>query len=204
MRIIEGIKMRGTPFDIPDCGRNDLPQFFVEMGYKVGAEVGVQKGIFSEELCKAGLKLYAIDPWKNYADYWGGESFQDVLDKQLARCRAVLAPYDCTIIRKTSMEALADFEDGSLDFVYIDANHEFKYVTEDIFEWSKKVRVGGVIAGHDYFYAQERQFDSIHVRYVVDAYTKAFGINPWFVIGRKEKVAGEVRDNFRSFMWIKK
>ena len=101
------------------------------------------------------------------------------------------------------MDAVKDFADESLDFVYIDANHEFKYVTEDIFEWSKKVRKGGAIAGHDYFYAKQRKFDNIHVRYVVDAYTATFRIHPWYVLGRKEKVEGEVRDQFRSFMWIK-
>jgi len=204
MKIIDGIKEKGRPFEIPDCGRNDLPQFFVEMGYKVGVEIGTQKGIFAEEICKAGLKLYAVDPWKNYADYWGGNSFQDVLDKQYARCKAVLEPYGATIVKKTSMEAVNDFEDESLDFVYIDGNHEFKYVAEDIIEWSKKIRKGGAICGHDYFYAQDRPFDNIHVRYVVDAYTKALNINPWYVLGRKAKIEGETRDNFRSFLWIKK
>jgi hypothetical protein len=38
------------------------------------------------------------------------------------------------------MDALNDFEDDSLDFVYIDGNHEFPYVAEDLFHWSKKVR----------------------------------------------------------------
>ena len=62
MKIIDGIKLKGRPAEIPDCGRDDLPQFFVEMGYKVGAEIGVQEGIYAEEICKAGLKLYAVDP----------------------------------------------------------------------------------------------------------------------------------------------
>jgi len=66
------------------------------------------------------------------------------------------------------------------------------------------VKKGGVIAGHDYFYSQPRVYDAIHVKYVVDAYVKAFGINPWYVIGRKDKREGEVRDRPRSWFWIRK
>lgn len=202
MKIIDGIKLKGAPADIPDCGRDDLPAFFLEMGYKVGAEIGTSAGVYAETICKAGLKLYAIDPWLTYDDYYS-DKFQPRMDRVYEEAKARLAPYDCTFLKKTSMEAVNDFADESLDFVYIDGNHDFKYVTEDIFEWSKKIRKGGAICGHDYFYAAERPFDNIHVKYVVDAYTKAFKINPWYVLGRKAKIAGEVRDNFRSFMWIK-
>ncbi len=69
MKIIDGIKLKGLPAEIPDCGRDDLPQFFVDMGFKVGAEIGVLRGEFTEKLCQAGLKVYAVDPWKNYLDY---------------------------------------------------------------------------------------------------------------------------------------
>jgi predicted O-methyltransferase YrrM len=49
------------------------------------------------------------------------------------------------------MEAVKDFKDESLDFVFIDGNHQYSYVLEDITEWSKKVRSGGIVSGHDYF-----------------------------------------------------
>ena len=70
MKIIDGIEtLKGMAVEIPNCGRDDLPEFFVEMGYKVGAEIGVHQGIFSEKLCQAGLKIYAIDLWSYYKDY---------------------------------------------------------------------------------------------------------------------------------------
>lgn len=47
------------------------------------------------------------------------------------------------------MAAAPDFKPESLDFVYIDGDHKFKYVAEDISEWFWKK--GGMIAGHDYF-----------------------------------------------------
>ena len=106
---------------------------------------------------------------------------------------------NCKIIRKTSMEATKEFKDKSIDFVYIDGNHTFKYVAEDICEWSKKVKSGGIIAGHDYIYANPKSF---HVRYVVDAYVESHAIKNYWVIGKKEKLPGEKRDQWRSWFWI--
>ncbi len=103
------------------------------------------------------------------------------------------------------MEAVEDFADGSLDFVYIDGNHQFKYVADDICEWSRKVRRGGVISGHDYIFTNPRtQAGICHVIYVVNAYTQAYKINNWYLLGRKERLAEELRDRFRSWMWINK
>ena len=56
MDLIEGIKHKGRPFEIPDCSRDNLPKFFKQMGYKAGAEIGVYMGAFSEKFCKAGLR----------------------------------------------------------------------------------------------------------------------------------------------------
>lgn len=202
MKIIDGLKLKGRPAEIPDCGRASLPQFFKDMKFKVGAEIGVEYGFFSEELCKAGMKVYAIDPWLKYGDYRNNRVPQDKMDSWYECAVNRLKPYDCVILRKKSMDATEDIPDESLDFVYIDGNHDFKHVAEDIVEWSKKVRKGGVISGHDYIHI-ERTFDNVHVKWVVDAYTQAFKIRNWYLLGRKEKIEGEVRDKQRSWMWIK-
>ncbi len=204
MKIIDGLKLKGAPAEIPDCSRDDLPQFFKDMGYRVGVEIGTFKGDFALLLCKAGLKLYAIDPWKDYSDYHRDSAWQKELDGIHEQTKKLLALYDCEILRKSSMEMVNTFADESLDFVYIDGNHSFKYVVEDIFEWSKKVKKGGVISGHDYIYIRRKGFDEIHVKFVVDAYTKAFGIDNWYVLGSKAAQKGEKRDTSRSWMWIKK
>ena len=49
------------------------------------------------------------------------------------------------------MDAVADVRNDSLDFVFIDADHKYTSVCEDIREWSKKVRRGGIVSGHDYY-----------------------------------------------------
>jgi len=110
------------------------------------------------------------------------------------------------------MEAVEDFEDESLDFVYIDANHEFRYIAEDLCEWTKKVKKGGIVSGDDYFYHRDfynkvsrvtRVVDYWDVAYVLKAYIGAFGIPNWYLLGRKHAVEGEKRDKWLSWMFIK-
>ena len=86
-----------------------------------------------------------------------------------------LAKFNVRFIRKSSMEAVQDFKDESLDFIYIDANHSFPYVMNDIVEWSKKVRPGGFVSGHDY---SPYMFE---VKQAVDIWVKENNIKPLFL-----------------------
>lgn len=121
-----------------------------KLGFKYGAEVGVYEGLFSARICRMNpqMKLYCIDSWENYPEY------QDYHLSNLAEAYITsqkrLESYNTEIIKDYSMNAVQKFADGELDFVYIDAAHDFNHVYEDIREWSKKVRSGGIIAGHDY------------------------------------------------------
>jgi hypothetical protein len=205
MKLIDAVGIKQGRFEIPDCSRTDLPGFFREMGYKTGAEIGVFKGRFSALLCGVGLRVFSIDPWLLYVDWNEKKGWpKDLQEEQdgfykIAKWR--LNRYKrSTIIRKTSMEAVKEFKDNSLDFVYIDGHHGFKYVAEDIFEWSKKVRVGGIISGHDYI---NRSDWTCHVRYIVDAYVQAFGIKNWYILGSENPQEGEKADIVRSWMWVK-
>jgi len=196
------LNKRRLPVEIPDTGRNDLAILFKELDFKVGVEVGVAEGFYAEILCCAnpGVKLYCVDAWQKYADYRDYIS-SSILDGFYEEAKVRLAPYDCTLIRKFSMEAVQNFEPNSLDFVYIDGNHTLKYVVEDITEWSKRVRPGGIISGHDF--RKSNTSYTAHVVQSVQAYTDAYRISPWFVLGSKGSVKGETRDEHRSWMWIK-
>ncbi len=204
MKLIEGIKLRGRPAEIPDCSRNDLPEFFKELGLKRGVEIGVYKGEYSEVIAKSGLELYSVDPWRLYKDY-GNSRGQKRLDEQYRQASERLSSYpNAHIIRKTSMEALDDFPDGSLDFVYIDGNHQFAYVAEDVYHWAIKVRQGGIISGHDYAYYKSKSIcGGCHAHEIVDAYVKAYRIPNFWVLGRYKYIEGEVRDRWRSWMFFK-
>jgi hypothetical protein len=116
-----------------------------------------------------------------------------------------LAPYDHTIIRKISMDALQDIPDESLDFVYIDGNHGLRYIIEDIYEWNRKVRKGGAMSGHDYETNDRSLYShqACHVKQAVDVCTEILKINNWYILGKWFAVKGEKRDKHRSWLWIK-
>ena len=173
-----------------DKGRDELAKLF----YGKGAEIGVEQGAFSEVICKAnpGVILYCIDAWAAYDGYLDHRR-QKKLDRFYWRARKLLRPYNCIFIRKFSMDAVRDFEDCSLDFVYIDANHSYKSVMEDIIEWSKKVKPGGIVAGHDYVDHWSRG-ETYRVKPAVDDYAKKQGI--------ELTIYGA--DEFPSWMFIKR
>ena len=122
--------------------RIELAEYFAEQGFTKGAEVGVFTGYYSEILFKniPALHLYCVD-------IWGHGKYQRAEDECLER----LKPYNATIIKKYSVEAAKDVPDGSLDFVYIDAAHDYDNVKADINAWASKVRVGGIVALDDFY-----------------------------------------------------
>jgi hypothetical protein len=122
------------------------------------------------------VKLHCIDPWEVYDEY-DDIKVQRTLVMNYAFTRKRLKPYDCNIIRKTSMDAVKDFKPESLDFVYIDGNHRYEYVKDDIQEWSKIVKKGGVVSGHDYKYYRRGLKPIVGVGQAVDEYTKENNID---------------------------
>lgn len=130
--------------------RKDLAKLFTG----VGAEIGVERAVFSKRIAQTATKLFCIDPWLVYKGYREHVT-QENLDTFFKEAQDRMKPYNCQFIRKSSMDAVKDFTDESLDFVYIDANHQYDNVRDDIREWSKKVKKGGIVAGHDYLERKE-------------------------------------------------
>ena len=190
--------------EIPNAGRETMAEFFGKLGFTEGVEIGVEQGLFAESLCKGSpdLHLYCVDAWLAYPGYRDHVS-QERLDKFFENTKERLSPYNVEYIRKYSMDAVKDIPDESLDFVYIDANHELPWVIDDIYHWDKKVKPGGIISGHDY-YESKRTYTKCHVKYAVDCYVRAFRIKPWFIWGAQAKIPGTIRDSSRSWMWVKK
>ena len=138
--------------------RDELPALLNARGLLGrGAEIGVKLGGYSDELLRnwRGEELVSIDPWleadpDEYVDR--SNVSQDKQDNNYEKTRERLAGYGSrsTIWRLTSVEAAEKVEDGSFDFVYIDARHDYDSVLEDLEAWCAKVRPGGIMAGHDY------------------------------------------------------
>lgn len=195
------INQRKMPIEIPDMGRDNLPELFKELGFTIGAEIGVERGVYSEILCKGNpnMSLICIDPWQKYS-YYREHVSQDKLDRFYEQTKERLAPYNATLIRKFSMDAVEDIPHESLDFVYIDGNHRLDHVVNDLVHWVPRVRKGGIVAGHDFIKTKN---GFLHVVEAVWAYTQCFKVSPWFLIGTKAKIEGQIRDRARSFMWVK-
>ncbi|TSC86276.1 MAG: hypothetical protein G01um101416_699 [Microgenomates group bacterium Gr01-1014_16] len=191
---------------IPNMGRVQLAQLFAELEFIKGAEIGVLEGGYSEVLCQANPKfrLFSIDPWKASAfepDQTGIYS-QPQFDAFFKIAKKRLSKYNCQIIKKESLKAAADFADESLDFVYIDGNHDFINVANDLHTWQKKVKAGGIVSGHDYF--NFPSYHRNHVKRVLLAYTLSYGIKPLFIVGADAvRQRGVIRDHFRSWFWVK-
>jgi hypothetical protein len=162
--------------------RYTLVELLAEQGFNVGAEVGVRRGKFSESLCQANprLHLWCIDPWGPYS----AKYTQARQDRICAEAMARVAPYNITVLRKSSMDALADIADCSLDFVFIDGDHSFDHAVVDIIRWSHKVRRGGLVIVHDYY-----AWGEAGVVHAVNAYTFCHDIRPWYVTKELEPTA---------------
>jgi glycosyltransferase involved in cell wall biosynthesis len=83
---------------------------------------------------------------------------------------------------------------------YIDADHRYESVVSDIQAWWPKVRPGGILSGHDYITAKLPSL--MHVTQALHAWTDAYQIAPWFVLGRQAKIEGEKRDDGRSWFYV--
>jgi hypothetical protein len=120
----------------------------------VVAEVGVERGVNAKEMIfnmNIG-KLFLVDHYLPYTDYHGGYCPVDVQDAVYRTMFANLYPYldKVVFITKSSVFASTLFVDGFFDFVYIDGNHNYESVMEDIKVWFPKVRKGGLLGGHDF------------------------------------------------------
>ena len=124
---------------------------------KKGAEIGVRNGNFTRHILNKfpNLTLYAVDLWEprppqdrpgyqTYAEWDFGAIYKDFKSK--------VQPFGerCIPIKMDSVAAADKVADGSLDFVFIDAEHTYEGVKRDIAAWRSKVKPGGILCGHDY------------------------------------------------------
>lgn len=140
--------------------RKELYKIFNKKGFKMGAEIGVQRGRNARAMFKyiPGLTLYLIDPWEKRERLykWTMKKLSSYGDNAI-------------VMRSTSANAAPKVPDKSLDFVYIDADHSYDAVMLDIILWIRKIKNGGIISGHDYRPWHKRGFG---VKFAVDDYVK--------------------------------
>ena len=181
-----------------------------------GVEVGTFKGEFSKEIMENWEgSLYMVDVWRplsneeyldssnhgNHETQIYGEAINNIKGFE---DRAVM-------VRATSEIASDMFEDNSLDFVYIDANHAYDYVVQDIELWYPKVKEGGYLCGHDYInmdwnkdpnFTENGKDKHIYSR---DFYHGVFGVNPAVdEFCEKNGYESQVTKEWFGTWWLKK
>ena len=185
-----------APYFIKLSRWKQIPYLFAEMGLKVGAEIGTEGGKYADCLLRKmpDLFLSCIDCWDSYPGYR-----EKMVDQQAGYYHKAVERLSkhadrVNLIKGYSMDVVTTFADESLDFVYIDGNHNFQNATNDIAEWSKKVRKGGLVMGHDYTH-NNVGYERTDVDYVVDAWTQAHDIKTWFVT--------EEGDRCPTWLWVR-
>jgi predicted O-methyltransferase YrrM len=123
---------------------------YVEVGVYSGASCAFLARLLLERGAK--FELYAVDLWDNvnketdYERQVGTPIWNEFID----RLRQQGLFETVRILKEESAKAASHFEDGSVDFVFIDANHSYEHVKADIEAWRPKMREGGLLSGHDY------------------------------------------------------
>ena len=131
--------------------RCELPKLF--KGFKVGVEVGVMHGRYSEALLKQwpGF-LHLIDPWVAYPEYTD-KNQEHNYNFNMAMERLKPLEERFRVWREFNSDDVAD-KIGMVDFTYLDGNHAFRYALEDMQIWWPRIRPGGIMAGHDLWHLE--------------------------------------------------
>jgi len=132
---------------------------FVELGVWMGKSIIYMGNKLKED--KSNIKLFAVDNFvgsqnpnpkgevqitkKVSIEKYGG-NFYKQYNQNVIDCGVRNYIID---IQKPSLEAVNDFEDNSIDFIFIDGDHHYNAVSKDFKVWYPKIKNGGVMAGHD-------------------------------------------------------
>jgi len=187
----------GKGMQIDGMNRLGLYKLFAKLGYKVGCEVGVQRGrnaiVMVDNI--PDLKLYLVDPYKDYD--LGNRLYGP---KHHAKVRGMthrrMQGKDVVFLEKFSEDAVREVPDDSLDFVYIDGMHTYDFAMLDLILWSRKIREGGIVSGHDYI----KNRNVVQVMHAVDDYVGRHKI-PLYLTDPKACVAAG--DKSTSFFFVK-
>jgi predicted O-methyltransferase YrrM len=128
------------------------PAHFVE----VGAWKGKSASFMAVEIANGSkkIKFDCVDTWEGTVE--DGHDVDEYVkngtlyEHFLSNMKPVEGYYSA--IRSSSVDAADLYKDNSLDFVFIDAAHDYENVKKDIAAWIQKVKIGGILGGHDIFH----------------------------------------------------
>jgi predicted O-methyltransferase YrrM len=118
---------------------------------EIGSWKGKSSAFMAVEIANSNknIEFYCVDTWNGSFEHKDSKEIDSLYDIFINNMKPLENYYKP--MRKNSLEAASQFEDESLDFVFIDASHEYEDVKKDIQTWLPKVKKNGVLAGHDYY-----------------------------------------------------
>jgi Methyltransferase domain len=135
-----------------------------ELGH--AAELGCAEGLFSLDLLKVGFsRLYMVDNYATIPNQKGDGGFpQEFHDKNFKEAMERIKPFshNVTVLRGMSTDMAKHVEDESLSLLYLDGDHSYEGVMNDLYFWYPKVKFGGIVAGHDFLAPQYGVFQAVH------------------------------------------
>mmetsp|Transcript_87449 Transcript_87449/g.155099 ORF Transcript_87449/g.155099 Transcript_87449/m.155099 type:complete len:237 (-) Transcript_87449:166-876(-) len=142
---------------VPEFGtRDSLGSLLEAEGMRTGAELGVQAGLFSKATlaqwpsCKSYM---LVDVWAQLTNYEDTANVNNSRQEELYQMSLRNTdPWkeNVHVCRNYTTNCAKRVADHSLDYVYLDARHDYKGVLVDLHDWWPKVRLGGIMAGHDF------------------------------------------------------
>ena len=138
-----------------------IPNLIKERGYKKVLEIGVAWAGHAVKIIESGAEYTGVDEYKCYSNGFSdnGKDFTQAHYNELydyAFKRVVTASGTSNLIRESSTEYLNDLIGLTLntrkkfDLIFIDANHEYDWVKNEIELAWQLVKKGGALTGHDY------------------------------------------------------
>jgi hypothetical protein len=133
-------------------------------GHAVAVELGSWKGrsacFMGVEIANSGksIEFYAVDHWRGSPGESAHDQDADVIDDRLFEVfESNIAPVAAYVrpVRSDTVEAASRFPDRSVDFLYVDAAHDYQGVLRDLDAWFPKVKFGGTISGDDWDFVVE-------------------------------------------------
>lgn len=154
-----------------------------------GIEIGSYKGEYAKEILnKWNGKLYLLDLWRSvddgsYIDETNCKNYNDIMNTCCENIRTF--ENRCFMLRANADDLCNLFPNEYFDFIYIDANHKYDAVLNDMNKWFPKLRKGGVFAGHDYLkinWLEDPNFSEDRInKHIFSSggdYMGLFGVNP--------------------------
>lgn len=147
-----------------------------------GVEIGVQLGLYSELILENSelKRLYSVDPWQEFPqEEYENDAANVCQEQQDYRYLSTIFRLNrfCSrsvVLRMISEDAARLFSDHQLDFIFIDGNHGYEYVKQDLELWYPKIKPNGLFAGDDYLFTPEGKTP---VKDAVDEFVAANNLN---------------------------